>query len=68
MIFSFGIEFLNTSFDISEKSFGNNKFDFFITTYCPISDITYISYFILGYFLHKKFYYSNLNTKLNKKT
>ena len=55
-IFSFGIELLNMAFFTFSGKGVMDKFSGITSTFSPINDLTYITYFILGYILHNKFY------------
>lgn len=64
-IFSFGIELLNMIFFTFSGKGVIDKFSGITNTFSPITDLTYITYFILGYILHSKFY--NKQEKFNFK-
>ena len=55
-IFSFGIELLNMVFFTFSGKGIMDKFSGIASTFNPINDLTYVTYFILGYILHNKFY------------
>lgn len=55
-IFSFGIELFNTIFFFVSQKGIVNKFSGISNTFCPVTDLTYITYFLLGYLVHNKFY------------
>lgn len=55
-IFSFGIELLNMAFFTFSGKGVMDKLSGITSTFSPINDLTYITYFILGYILHNKFY------------
>lgn len=63
LLFSFGIELLNFLFSFYSGKM-DNKFTSIQNTWVPIEEITYISYFILGYLLHKENYKENSNKSI----
>ena len=67
LIFGFGIELINDIILVLNKIFdiGIVSFDGFINSYSPFGYLCpFISYFVLGYYIHKK-YYNNKISRLN---
>lgn len=65
-LFSFGIELLNMTFFTFSGKEVIDKFSGISDTFSPITDLTYMTYFILGYLLHNKFFNKEKAWKIDK--